>query len=177
MAFRGLLLFLALVSAGCPGRAGAAELGTPSPALSASARRLPGPLAADLLRIIDGDTFEARIRIWFGQDVTVLVRIAGIDAPELAGGCEAERVKAERAGQELASLLLSGRIVLRDLTLDKYGGRVVARVFIEDDAAHPRHPATDAAAVMLAGGHVRPYAGKRRAGWCALPDRRAGLNP
>ena len=38
---------------------------------------------AEVLRVFDGDTFEARVRIWPGTDVTTKVRIRGIDAPEM----------------------------------------------------------------------------------------------
>lgn len=40
------------------------------PAAAAGAA-LPGPYAADVVRVLDGDSFEARIRIWLDQDVTV----------------------------------------------------------------------------------------------------------
>jgi hypothetical protein len=38
---------------------------------------------ADVLRVIDGDTFEARVRIWSGFEITTRVRLRAIDAPEL----------------------------------------------------------------------------------------------
>jgi endonuclease YncB( thermonuclease family) len=56
------------------------------PALAAETLR--GPYDAVVTRVIDGDTFEARVHIWLlRQEVTTLVRIAGIDAPELIGDC------------------------------------------------------------------------------------------
>src|SRR5262249_46070067 len=61
--------------------------------------------AADLLRVIDGDTFEARIHVWPGLDVTTRVRLRGIDAPELHAQCPQERTKAEAARSALAGLL------------------------------------------------------------------------
>ena len=48
---------------------------------------------AEILRVIDGDTFEARVRVWPGLDITTKVRLRGIDAPELRAHCEGERVK------------------------------------------------------------------------------------
>jgi hypothetical protein len=45
---------------------------------------LPGPIPAELVRVIDGDTIEVRARIWLDLDLTTRVRLAGIDAPELA---------------------------------------------------------------------------------------------
>ncbi len=49
---------------------------------------------ADVIRVIDGDTFEARVRVWPGMDVTTKVRLRGIDAAELHARCDAERTKA-----------------------------------------------------------------------------------
>ena len=149
----------------------AAAGGGPAP----SARYLPGAVEARVTRVLDGDTFEARIRIWFGQDVTVLVRIAGVDAPELAARCSTERLHAEAASAGLAELLDGGRIILRDMHLDKYCGRIVSRVLVED--AGGAFPQTDVAAVMRASGQARGYAGKRRSGWCGLDHAGVGLRP
>ena len=44
---------------------------------------LHGGYPVEVLRVIDGDTFEARVRIWPGMDVTTKVRLRGIDAAEL----------------------------------------------------------------------------------------------
>ena len=42
---------------------------------------------AEALRVLDGDTFEARVRVWPGFDVTTRVRLRGIDAPEMRARC------------------------------------------------------------------------------------------
>lgn len=135
----------------------------------ASLRRagFPGPVEAQFTRIIDGDTFEARIRIWFGQEITTLVRIRGIDAPELKGRCPGESVGAQQASQALAEFLASANIQLRNISLDKFGGRVVATVTIGDPAFAGDAP-EDVAGLMLATGLARPYGGGRRQSWCGL---------
>ena len=46
---------------------------------------------AEVTRVIDGDTFEARVRIWPGHDVTTRVRLRSIDAPEMQARCRDER--------------------------------------------------------------------------------------
>ena len=94
---------------------------------SAVAEIVPGPLPADLIRVIDGDTIEVRAHLWLGLELTTRVRLWGIDAPELDGGCPAERDLAKSARDFLAHNL-SPTIVLNDVRQDKYGGRVVARV-------------------------------------------------
>lgn len=129
--------------------------------------RLAGPVPATLLQVIDGDTIAVRARIWIDQDIDTLVRIAGIDAPELNGKCARERAAALVAREFLRALLAgsggapgkpSGALVLRDIRNDKYGGRVIARVF----AASGR----DVAEALLAAKLVHAYAGRARAGWC-----------
>ena len=96
--------------------------------ISAAAEIVPGPLPADLIRVIDGDTIEVRAHLWLGLELTTRVRLSDIDAPELDGGCPAERELAKAARAFLTGTL-SPAVTLRDVRQDKYGGRVVARVF------------------------------------------------
>jgi len=49
---------------------------------------------AEVLRVLDGDTFAARVRVWPGLDVETKVRLRGIDAAELHARCAAELRKA-----------------------------------------------------------------------------------
>ncbi len=108
---------------------------------------LTGPYHALVLRVIDGDTVEARIRVWLGQDVTTLVRIRGIDTPEVRGHCPGEREAAEAARAHLAALLAPGPVWLSAISHDKYRGRIDAEVHL---------PAgSDVAAAMIAAGHAR----------------------
>ncbi len=114
--------------------------------------------AAELLRVIDGDTFEARVRVWPGLDVETKVRLRGIDAPELHARCASEYAKAEAARQALADILAQGGIALAQIGLDKYAGRV--------DAAVATRGTADVSAALLNGGFARSYDGGRRRGWC-----------
>jgi endonuclease YncB( thermonuclease family) len=123
-----------------------------------AATAIRGAYAGDLLRVIDGDTFEARVHLWPGLDVTTRVRLRGIDAPEMEARCAVERNKAEAARDALASILAEGEITVLDVGIDKYGGRVLAA------AATRRTP--DVSAALLDKGLARAYAGGRRAGWC-----------
>jgi endonuclease YncB( thermonuclease family) len=113
---------------------------------------------AEVLRVVDGDTFEARVQIWPGIAVTTRVRLRGIDAPELRARCLEERMKAEAARDALSAMLADGHVGIAQVTLDKYGGRVVA------DAATRTTP--DVSAALLAAGLVRRYDGGRRESWC-----------
>ena len=131
----------------------------PEPAVrTAAAAATRGAYGAELLRVVDGDTFEARVHLWPGLVITTKVRLRGIDAPEMQARCAEERVRAEEARAALAAVLAEGEITVMHIALDKYGGRVLA------DAATPR--TVDVSQAMLAKGTVRAYAGGRRAGWC-----------
>jgi endonuclease YncB( thermonuclease family) len=118
-----------------------------------------GPYAAELLRVLDGDTFEARVYLWPGLHVTTKVRLRGIDAPELKARCRAERDMAEAARDALAAILAEGKLMVRGIELDKYAGRVVA------DAGTAN--TTDVSHALLTRGVARVYSGGRRQGWCA----------
>src|SRR6266852_1547239 len=77
---------------------------------------------AEVLRVLDGDTFEARVRVWPGIEITTKVRLRGIDAPELGGArCPEERTKAEAARDALKTMLAEGDVAVMRVGLDKYG--------------------------------------------------------
>ncbi len=126
-------------------------------------RRMAGPYRAHALRAVDGDTFEARLRIWFNQEVTVLIRLDGVDAPELRGRCERETRLAGEARDALAAILASGDVFVRNLHADKYNGRAVARASMTDRTGAFTD---DIGALMVAGGYARAYDGRARAPWC-----------
>ena len=107
-----------------------------------AAERLAGPVEADVVRVVDGDTLVARARIWLGQTVETHVRLAGVDAPELRGKCAAEKARALAAREALARLVGEGPVLLAT-------------------GAHG-----DVAAALVAGGFVRAYGGGARSGWC-----------
>jgi endonuclease YncB( thermonuclease family) len=119
---------------------------------------LRGVHPAQVLRIHDGDTFEARVHLWPGLDVTTRVRLRGIDAPEMRARCAEERDKAEAARDALRAILAQGEVGIGRVTLDKYGGRVLADAMT--------HATPDVARAMLDTGLVRNYSGGRRESWC-----------
>lgn len=127
------------------------------------ARRIDGPYRARDIRVVDGDTFEARLSIWFNQDVTVLVRLDGVDAPELRGRCAREKRLALEAQDALGAILASGEVFVRDLHADKYNGRAVARVSVADRSGAF---SDDVGALLVTGGYARAYDGRARAPWC-----------
>jgi endonuclease YncB( thermonuclease family) len=134
------------------------------PALAVREQRLPGPVAARVVKVLDGDTILVEARIWLDQSVTARVRLVGINAPELRSTCAAERAAAKAALAFLATRLApadahpGAAVILRDIRYGKYAGRVLARVST---------PAgEDLAAALLAAGHARAYDGGPRRRWC-----------
>jgi endonuclease YncB( thermonuclease family) len=125
----------------------------------AAADRLAGPYRAALEEVVDGDTLNVRVTVWLGQELSVAVRVRGIDAPERHGKCASERQRAEAATAALARLVAARKLVLSDIEGDKYFGRVIAHV----EAA-----GVDVGAALLAGGHARAYDGGARGGWCEI---------
>lgn len=119
---------------------------------------IAGPVAGEVVSILDGDTVTVRLHIWIGQEIETHVRIAGIDTPEIRGKCAAERIKARKARNEIANLLADNKIQLTNVRLEKYAGRVLA-------VAHSTN-GTDIAGHMIKKGLARPYGGEKRAGWC-----------
>ncbi|MGH6662858.1 MAG: thermonuclease family protein [Rhodospirillales bacterium] len=121
---------------------------------------VPGPVPAEVLAVLDGDTLVVRARIWLGQDVETRIRLDGIDAPELKGKCESERRMAVEARDRVARLAAGGRVILRNIQYGKYAGRVVARVETPDGR--------DFSDALLSAGLARAYDGRRREPWCGV---------
>jgi endonuclease YncB( thermonuclease family) len=155
-AFAAGLTAGALIAPVGAGRGGAVAASQTREALPASALRSGHP--AEVVRVLDGDTFEARVRIWPGMDVTTRIRLRGIDAPEMHARCDDERVKALAARDALARLLAEGSVGISRIGQNKYGGRVDA------DVSTARTPNVSEA--LFDGGYARRYSGGRRTSWC-----------
>src|SRR5580692_4026133 len=114
---------------------------------------LPAPMSlpADVLRVIDGDTFEARVHVWPGLDVNTKIRLRNIDAPELHARCADEAAKAQAARTALETMLAPGAVTVSRIGIDKYGGRV--------DALAAARDTPDISTALLTGGFARSYDG------------------
>ena len=109
--------------------------------------------------VIDGDTFGARVMLDDGVRITVRVRIANVDTPELHGVCDYEVNMANMARNRLAELLPVGAIIeLKNIRDDKYLGRIDALVYDADG--------NNIGQMLIDEKFGRPYDGGRRMGWC-----------
>ena len=132
-----------------------------------ASEELPGPIRAEVVEVIDGDTLMVQARIWLGQDVEIKVRLSGVDTPELRGRCEAERAMARRARDLVAASIDGKPVSLSAVRYGKFAGRVLARV---QTAA-----GQDLSEALISAGLGRAYAGRKRHQWCDQED--AGPDP
>ncbi|MEM9939457.1 MAG: thermonuclease family protein [Pseudomonadota bacterium] len=132
-----------------------ASLGLPI----AAADQLPGPIPAEVIKIVDGDTIKVRATIWVDQTVEVSVRLRGVDAPELyRPKCAAEKSLARLAKDSVAaSAPLGSRVTLTGVTRDKYGGRVVASVVTSDGETLAARLLAQGQAIAM--GSTKPWCG------------------
>ncbi|CAN7178469.1 thermonuclease family protein [Pararhizobium sp. LjRoot235] len=121
---------------------------------------ITGPVSAEIIRVIDGDTILVAAKPWPQQTMEVYVRLRGIDAPELKSSCAATRDAGRQARAALTDLIRDHHdIQLMRISGDKYFGRVVADISFSDG----RNPAQE----MLLAGYVTPYDGGHKKENCA----------
>jgi len=89
---------------------------------------IAGPVSADVVEVIDGDTIAVRAHIWPGHIVETRVRLDRVDTPETRRPeCEAEREAGHRA-TAFTTDWLSDRpsVTLHQVRLGSFAGRVIA---------------------------------------------------
>ena len=75
------------------------------------------------IRVIDGDTIEADVDLGFRIRQRQVIRLAGIDAPELRSKDSDEKVRAQISRRALKEVLAEDawEIRMHSIELDKYG--------------------------------------------------------
>ena len=93
------------------------------------------------IKVYDGDTITVATRLQFDRNVnkaladTVFrfaVRLAGIDCPEIKGKTVTEKARALVARDELKKKILDKRVILKNVTTEKYG-RLLADVYVVEN--------------------------------------------
>ena len=106
----------------------------------------------------DGDTLRITMPGLPPELSEMLVRVSGVDTPEIRGKCEAEKTLAIEARNYVNAVLAQARSVqFCNPKWGKYGKRVVADVVLDGKSL---------AATLIERGLGRPYDGGRRKGWC-----------
>lgn len=128
--------------------------------LSQAAAEPYGPYHANVLRVIDGDSIEVDVRLWPGLTQRTSVRVKGIDTPERTGpACEKALAEAAKKFTREWVSLAGLRVVLTDVSNDKFGGRVVGKMSREGSTK-------DLGQALLLAGHARPYWNGKKVKWC-----------
>lgn len=117
--------------------------------------KIAGPVIADIIRVVDGDTILVEAQPWPQQRIEVLVRIRGIDAPEIHSRCSSIRAGGEEARLALEAMASnSPNVELTNISGDKYFARIVADVTLSDGR--------DIGSDLLLAGLAQPYDGGRK---------------
>ena len=127
------------------------------PLQAPAAQTLPGPFSFEVLQVIDGDTFRARVPIWLDQTVTVKIRLSGVDTPEMKGKCPAETARAKLARDFAVTWLQQDDLRLVNVRYGTYAGRVLATAQTAEGVTLSQ--------ALLQAELAQPYRG-RRAQWC-----------
>lgn len=89
-------------------------------------------------KVIDGDTLAIDAK-WSPYGLSWKVRVRGIDTPEQGtrAKCSVEKNRAARAKALVQQAIASSnsRIRLQNVEHDKYGGRIVADVYLSDGSS------------------------------------------
>ncbi|MCY3814944.1 MAG: thermonuclease family protein [Gammaproteobacteria bacterium] len=113
----------------------------------------------------DGDTIYVEAAIWPNMTWTGGVRVLGVDTPEIRGSCEIEKSLAVMARDYVRTLLIDKTVRLTQIENDKYGGRVLARVYFWE------YETWVELANRLIEQHMgRVYDGGTRPDWCPEED-------
>ena len=86
-----------------------------------------------VIKVYDGDTITIASKI-FNQDSVLYrfsVRLNGIDAPEIKGKDEDEKLAAKKSRDALSELILNKYVRLKNIKNEKYG-RILADVYLDD---------------------------------------------
>ena len=112
----------------------------------------------EVLRVIDGDTYEVRFRVWQDITLTKKLRLLDVDCPELhprkgtTEEREAERKAAVMAKQVVIEML-SGKVrIVTDWKSDPFGRILAAVEYDKDDSGFQ-----DLGKDLLRLGYAKPY--------------------
>jgi endonuclease YncB( thermonuclease family) len=106
----------------------------------------------------DGDTCYVTVPALPKELQSMSIRILGIDTPEIRGECESEKQLAKKARELANSLFKSAKVIeFKDIDWDKYGGRILANVYLDGELYSDK---------LIAAGLAKPYFGETKESWC-----------
>lgn len=109
--------------------------------------------------VYDGDTFTVDKKFYPEELGNIKIRIRGIDTGELGyrAKCNTEAQKAIAAKEYLSSRIIGKRVIIRNISADKYGSRVVADVYVGDNLISDE---------LIQKNLALPYDGGEKTTWC-----------
>jgi micrococcal nuclease len=114
-----------------------------------------------VLRVLDGDTVEISAPFLPKElKQSLLLRMEGIDTPEIGGKakCVQENKLAQQAKELVQNELSKAKQVNVVLVKwDKYGGRVIGKIFVDGK---------NLSDIMIASRLAYAYDGKKKQSWC-----------
>ena len=116
-----------------------------------------------VIRVVDGDTLEIANQ-FLPEELKLFVRMKGVDSPEKAprAKCEKENILAQKASNYTKNSIEKAqknrqKITFSEIKWDKYGGRIVAKVMINE---------SDLGQELVKKGLARVYNGEKKKTWC-----------
>jgi endonuclease YncB( thermonuclease family) len=118
---------------------------------------------AKCVYVYDGDTVHIVFRIPNSDECYKwIIRLIGIDTPEIKSKNANEKKKANEACEYLRNLILNKLIIVECLEFDKYG-RLLGNLFLEGDSVSLSQK-------MISAGFAKPYDGGHKEGWDELDE-------
>ena len=107
-----------------------------------------------VVKVYDGDTITIVSPLPFEDSkyYRFSIRLFGIDSAEIKGKSDAEKAVAIRARDALSAKILNRTIMLRNVTMEKYG-RLLANIYLDDECINDW---------MLKNGHAIAYDGGKK---------------
>ncbi len=113
-----------------------------------------------VLEVTDGDTIKVDASKNLPDGLNISVRILGIDTPEKGKRAKCKREEAMSiAATNFARVMINEarEVVFTHLRWDKFGGRVLAEVYVDGYSLGDK---------MIRAGLAREYHGKEKQSWC-----------
>lgn len=120
---------------------------------------ISGPVHAELIRVVDGDTVLVDAEPWPNYRIRVFVRLRDIDTLELNARCADVRQKAKDAKIALTNMLNGEELQLYDISGGKYFGRILADLRLSEGESVSN--------MLLSSGHAVNYPDRMKRSSCS----------
>jgi len=118
---------------------------------------------AKCVYVYDGDTIHVVFKMPNSSECHKwVIRLMGIDTPEMKSKNVAEKAKAVQSRDFLKGKILDKVVILDCLEFDKYG-RLLGNIFLEGEEQSLSQQ-------MIANGHAKAYDGGTKEGWGELDN-------